>query len=188
MLVCAFFTQFAHGTAGAARIRHSLLPRSLGDNDRQSSGDICRENADAHLLFEIRIEMSRRISSRYTHARSSRPSRFPRSPPPSRRSRCSGPGRLSGPRRLLDVHRNLRAGLVPAARRLHQIDHRQHHRHLDQHADHGGQRRAGVEAEQADGGGDREFEEVAGADQRRGRGDAPGARRSAGSANRRARH
>src|ERR1700730_9775229 len=26
MLVCVFFTHFAHGTAGAARIRHSLLP------------------------------------------------------------------------------------------------------------------------------------------------------------------
>src|SRR5690606_41678744 len=42
----------------------------------------------------------------------------------------------------------------------------QHHRHLDQHADHGGQRRAGMEAEQTDGGGYGQLEEVAGTNQR----------------------
>ena len=48
----------------------------------------------------------------------------------------------------------------------------QHHRHFDQHADNGGERGAGVKAEQADRGGDRQLEEVAGADQRRGTGNA----------------
>src|SRR5258707_15622659 len=47
-----FFYPFAHGTAGAARIRHSLLPL-LRDNDMQTSGKSCRENAKAYLLFEI---------------------------------------------------------------------------------------------------------------------------------------
>jgi hypothetical protein len=32
--VCVFFTHFAHGTAGAARIRHSLLPRFEGVGTR----------------------------------------------------------------------------------------------------------------------------------------------------------
>src|SRR3546814_19951756 len=40
--------------------------------------------------------------------------------------------------------------------------------------DHGGQRGAGLQPEQTDRGGDRQFEEVAGADQRRGAGDAMG--------------
>jgi hypothetical protein len=53
---CAIFVlPFARETAGAARIRHSLLPL-LRDNETQASGRSCRENADAHLLFEIRIE------------------------------------------------------------------------------------------------------------------------------------
>ena len=43
---------FAHETAGAARIRHSLLPL-WRDNDMQSSGGSCRENADVYPLFEI---------------------------------------------------------------------------------------------------------------------------------------
>src|SRR4051812_17983646 len=49
---CASFsTCFAHETAGAARIRHSLLPH-LGDNETQTSGTSCRENADVYPLFE----------------------------------------------------------------------------------------------------------------------------------------
>ena len=40
--------QFAHETAGAARIRHSLLPH-LRENDMQTSGKSCRENADVYL-------------------------------------------------------------------------------------------------------------------------------------------
>src|SRR5579862_7793277 len=52
MLVCAFFCAVAHETAGAARIRHSLLPLLWRDNETQASGRSCRENADAHLLFE----------------------------------------------------------------------------------------------------------------------------------------
>ena len=47
------------------------------------------------------------------------------------------------------------------------LHHQQHHRHLDQHPDHGGQRCARLEAEQADRGGDRELEEIGGADQGR---------------------
>ena len=50
---CAFFSHnFAHETAGAARIRHSLLPL-WRDNETQSSGVSRRENADAHQPFEI---------------------------------------------------------------------------------------------------------------------------------------
>jgi len=55
MLVCAFFVHIAHETAGAARIRHSLLPHSR-DNEMQASGKSCRENADVYLLLEIEIE------------------------------------------------------------------------------------------------------------------------------------
>ena len=47
-----FLYHFAHETAGAARIRHSLLPLRR-DNDRQTSGASRRENADVYLLFEI---------------------------------------------------------------------------------------------------------------------------------------
>src|SRR4051794_33915366 len=49
---CApFLRPYARETAGAARIRHSLLPH-LGDNETQTSGVLCRENAEAYLLFE----------------------------------------------------------------------------------------------------------------------------------------
>jgi CheY-like chemotaxis protein len=65
-----------------------------------------------------------------------------------------------------------RAALVPALAAIDDLHHRQHDRHLDQHADHRGERRARFEAEQADRRGDRQLEEVAGADQRRGAGDA----------------
>ena len=44
---------FAHETAGAARIRHSLLTRFSRDNDMQTSGRSYRENADVYLLFEM---------------------------------------------------------------------------------------------------------------------------------------
>jgi len=53
MLVCVFFTHFAHGTAGAARIRHFLLPLLSRDDDTQTSGASRRENVDVYLLFEI---------------------------------------------------------------------------------------------------------------------------------------
>jgi hypothetical protein len=56
---CAQFLPIAHGTAGAARIRHSLLPH-WRENDMQKLGQIVPRDADAHLLFEIRIEMSPR--------------------------------------------------------------------------------------------------------------------------------
>jgi hypothetical protein len=56
MLVCVFVTCFARETAGAARIRHSLLPLLSRDNDTQTSGASRRENADLYLLFDIRIE------------------------------------------------------------------------------------------------------------------------------------
>jgi hypothetical protein len=53
MLVCLFYLlPIARETAGAARIRHSLLPLSR-DNETQTSGKSCRENAGAYLLFEI---------------------------------------------------------------------------------------------------------------------------------------
>ncbi|MES2197238.1 MAG: hypothetical protein V4517_22700 [Pseudomonadota bacterium] len=50
-----FLYHFAHETAGAARIRHSLLPHRR-ENDWQTSGNSCREKADVYLLFELRIE------------------------------------------------------------------------------------------------------------------------------------
>ncbi|MDO8398197.1 MAG: hypothetical protein Q7T45_10290, partial [Bradyrhizobium sp.] len=50
---CAPFSHnFAHETAGAARIRHSLLPRSR-ENDMQTSGVFRRENVAVYLLFEV---------------------------------------------------------------------------------------------------------------------------------------
>jgi hypothetical protein len=49
---CAFLlVQFAHETAGAARIRHSLLLIG-GRNNRQSSGRWCRENANVYREVE----------------------------------------------------------------------------------------------------------------------------------------
>ena len=55
---CAhLLVQFAHETAGAARIRHSLLPHLVRDNDRQTSGNSCREKADAHPVFQTELKM-----------------------------------------------------------------------------------------------------------------------------------
>ena len=66
---CAIFVlPFARETAGAARIRHSLLPL-LRDNETQTSGVSRRENADVYLLFEIRIEMSLRHCERSDRGR-----------------------------------------------------------------------------------------------------------------------
>src|SRR5882724_1069618 len=56
MLVCVFFACFAREPAGAARIRHFLLPLLSRDDDTQTSGASRRENVDVYLLFEIRIE------------------------------------------------------------------------------------------------------------------------------------
>ena len=63
------------------------------------------------------------------------------------------------------------APLVPRLGPVHDLDHQQHHGNLDQHADHRRERRAGLEAEQADGRRHGELEEVARADERRGTGD-----------------
>jgi hypothetical protein len=52
MLVCVFFACFARETAGAARIRHFLLPL-WRDNETQTSGVSRCENVDVYLLFEI---------------------------------------------------------------------------------------------------------------------------------------
>ncbi len=91
---------------------------------------------------------------------------------PQRRREARGGGLWTG-RHVRVTARGMRiAALVPAAAAVHDLHHRQHHRHLDQHADDGRERRAGMEAEQADRGGDGELEEVAGADQRRRAGDA----------------
>jgi hypothetical protein len=50
---CALLlVQFAHETAGAARIRHSLLPHRR-ENDMQTSGKSCREKADVYLVFRM---------------------------------------------------------------------------------------------------------------------------------------
>ncbi|MGA7807375.1 hypothetical protein, partial [Bradyrhizobium sp.] len=51
-----FFLLLAHETAGAARTRHSLRPRSRGARlPKQSSGDQRRETVKPYLPFEIRI-------------------------------------------------------------------------------------------------------------------------------------
>ena len=63
------------------------------------------------------------------------------------------------------------ARLIPAARLVADVADGQHHRHFDQHADDGGQRRAGAGAEQRDGHGHGQFKEVARADERAGRRD-----------------
>ena len=50
---CAAFSHnFAHETAGAARIRHSLLPRFEGQR-YANLGQSCREKADVYLVFEM---------------------------------------------------------------------------------------------------------------------------------------
>jgi hypothetical protein len=65
--------------------------------------------------------------------------------------------------------RNLRTpGFVPIFARIDHLDYKKHHRDLDQYTDHGGQCRAGIEAEQANGSGYREFEKVRCANQCRG--------------------
>src|SRR5664280_3440252 len=57
------------------------------------------------------------------------------------------------------------AALVPTAAAVDDRDHGQHDRDLDQDPDHGCQGGARIEAEQADGRGDGQLEEVAGANQ-----------------------
>ena len=56
MLVCTFFFYPWHTRPPVQRA--SGIPCSLiwGDNDRKTSGDIRRENADVYLVFENRIE------------------------------------------------------------------------------------------------------------------------------------
>ncbi|MPM57633.1 hypothetical protein SDC9_104456 [bioreactor metagenome] len=62
------------------------------------------------------------------------------------------------------------AFFIPVLRAVHDGDDGQHDGHFDQHADHGGQGCAGLQAEQADGGGHGQLEEVAGTDEGRGAG------------------
>jgi hypothetical protein len=73
MLVCVFLCTFAHETAGAARIRHSLLPLFWRDNETQASGACRRENADVYLVFELNCN-SHRVIARSTLVRRSPPS------------------------------------------------------------------------------------------------------------------
>merc|ERR1712025_368146 len=98
-------------------------------------------------------------------------------------SRCSGAGR-SG-RRALQPRRwpsggGLRGGRralgrrEPAARAVGEADEGEHHGHLDEDADDGGEGGARGEAEEADGDGDGELEEVARADHGGGGGDGVG--------------
>ena len=67
-----------------------------------------------------------------------------------------------------------RTRLVPAARVVYDLHNRQHHRNLNEDTHDSGQRRSGIEAEEANGGGDGKLEEIAGADERRRRRDAMG--------------
>ena len=54
----------AHGTSGAARIRHSLRPLfSRGrENNLQTSGTVCRENANAHPTVIARLDRATQYS------------------------------------------------------------------------------------------------------------------------------
>ena len=63
--------------------------------------------------------------------------------------------------------------LIPATGTPDDLDDRQHHRHFDEHTDNGRKRRAGLKAEERNGGRNRQFEEIASPDQRRRTGDAP---------------
>src|SRR5476649_726394 len=63
--------------------------------------------------------------------------------------------------------------LVPRPGRLHDSDDREHHRHLDQHADHRRKGSAGLKPEEADCRGDRELEEIARSNECGGSRDAP---------------
>jgi hypothetical protein len=59
MLVCVFFAQFAHETAGAARTRYSLLPLFEGDGRRISSGRTAPASVDAcPAMIEVRMLLS----------------------------------------------------------------------------------------------------------------------------------
>jgi hypothetical protein len=55
MLMRALSVHTAHGTAGAARIRHSLRPLFCGgcEEFQQSSGAMRRENAKVYLSFSV---------------------------------------------------------------------------------------------------------------------------------------
>ena len=67
---CAFLlVHFAHETAGAARIRHSLLPLFRGTSFRAKLGRTPRrENAEAHLLSEIESNLLQRHCLRQTRS------------------------------------------------------------------------------------------------------------------------
>ena len=56
MLVCATNYYVAHGTAGAARIRHSLRPLDFEGAEifQQTSGAMRRENAKTHPVVVTR--------------------------------------------------------------------------------------------------------------------------------------
>ncbi len=89
----------------------------------------------------------------------------------TRRDRCSAESDRSGACISAPLWR--RAALLwPRSyqpfERLTISDHGQHDRNFDQHADHGRKGCAGLETEQADGGGNRQLEEVGGADQAEG--------------------
>ena len=95
MLVCGFLlVHFAHEIAGAARIRHSLLPHFEGDNETQTSGVSRRENVAVYLLFEIGIGKQARRPGQASVA-------------------SADPGPI---RRAVEVTRSI-SGLVEASRR-----------------------------------------------------------------------
>jgi len=61
MLVRATNTFIAHGTSGAARIRHSLRPLITGGREKypQTSGATCREIAKVRVTSSIVIVRQR---------------------------------------------------------------------------------------------------------------------------------
>jgi hypothetical protein len=76
MLVRAYHYYIAHGTAGAARIRHSLRPLNTGgrENNLQTSGAMRRENAKSYSSLSSSAKAGDPVSQR-RHDRSEKPRR-----------------------------------------------------------------------------------------------------------------
>ena len=64
-----FYSCILHTRPRVQRIRHSLLPRLREDDDRQSSGKSCRENADVYLLFDMKRSSHHVIASQRVGAK-----------------------------------------------------------------------------------------------------------------------
>src|ERR1022692_170235 len=73
MLVCVFFCPFCTRDRGCSAHPAFPAPSLWRDNETQASGRSCRENADAHLLFE-QTQNSHSVIARSPLVRRSPPS------------------------------------------------------------------------------------------------------------------